>query len=287
MDVLLFGSMGDISAIAMHNLQDHGLCVAHVPFPQNIFRDEAGYRRELVRAVRLYHPKTVMPIGCCVAPARFKEEFGRLFPEVTLCVESPEKVSLLDSKVKSYHWAESIGIALPKTFGSPEEIPPGTKPVFKRDISFGGHGVHFPLDSKALHNLISHQRKAEPYLIEEFVEGVEYSVDAIRYGGRTICSAYRKISSRTLSGPADTRTVMEFPLIERMASRMLDELDFNGLCGFDFMVSDSGQAYLLECNPRFTGGLQTQISSGFEIPILVVRTIGGLQVQSKFAVEHE
>lgn len=274
MDVLLFGSMGDIAPVAMHNLESHGLHVAHVPFTQNVLHDEAGYRRELVRSVRLHHPQMVLPVGCQVAPARFKDKLGRLFPDVVLCVESPEKVTTLDSKVQCYRWAESIGIRQPRVFASPEDIPAGVKPVFKRDISFGGHGVHFPLDREALGHLISHQRVGEPFLIQEYIEGDEYSVDAIRFGGLTRASSYKRISSNTLNGPADKKVVTHNPLIEGIAAEMLDRLDYNGLCGFDFIISRTGQAYLLECNPRFTGGLRAQINSGFELPFMLYEAYG-------------
>lgn len=269
--VLLYGTMGDIGRTALENLQRHGLDAALVDFPQNVFRDVWGYCRGLGKAVDAFGPDCVVPVGNPIAMARFREENGHRYPGVEFCVESEEKVRLLDSKVQSYGHAERLGILQPRRFPSATAVPEGVPTVFKRDVSFGGHGVHLPRSLEATAQLIAHQPPGEPYLIEELIEGTDYSIDTVRRNGECLFSAYRCEKERGRCLPSSKREIVKFPALEEVAGRILDSIDYQGVCGFDFMVTAQGEAYLLESNPRFTGGLRTQIEAGFEIPWLLIR----------------
>lgn len=293
-DVLLFGSMGEIGAYAQKALASEGLEVSAVAFPQNLFNDEPGYRRELCRAITRYRPRMVFPIGHPLAMSRFKAEIAdgtplraivnsrSISPETSeaiaktsLIVERENVIRLLDSKVALYHMAFKLGVPQPRVFDSPSSIESGIQVVFKRDISFGGHGVHLPKDHAALENLIAHQSPGEPYLIEEFVEGQDCSLDVVRSRGNFVSSGYICLSSKG-NGPALERRILDEggPVLDKMrhsASIILEHLDYKGICGFDFRVTPSGEVLLLEANPRFTGGLSAQFASGFNIPYLLYR----------------
>lgn len=280
--ILLFGTMGDIASAAADSLRRAGYEVTHVDFPQNLCRDAAGYRRELVKAIRsiighdCYAGNAAKSGFCCVIPignalnlARLKPELETMFPEIRVYVESEQKVAMLDSKVACYKFCDGLGIPQPRLLDI-DGISDYTKVIFKRDVSFGGHGVHRPQSRESLLNLISHQSPGEPYLIEELIVGDEYSVDVIRKpSGECLSSTYRSIKPSGNS-PAQTRESCRRPDLEALAVRILTALEYVGLCGFDFIVDQAGSPYLLEANPRFTGGLSAQIASGFDIPALLV-----------------
>lgn len=273
--ILLFGTMGDIASVAADSLRRAGHELAHVDFPQNLCRDAAGYRRELIKAIRSVCPDgfcscTVIPVGNSLNLARLKPELETLFPGIHICVESEYKVSLLDSKHSCYEFCERLSIPQPKCFRTIDEIQDLSKVIFKRDVSFGGHGVHRPGSREALQNLIAHQSPGEPYLIEELIKGREYSVDIVRYAsGKCMASSYRSIKPYGNS-PASQREICGCPDLESMAERVLAELDYVGVCGFDFIVNPQGRPFLLEANPRFTGGLSAQIASGFDMPVYLL-----------------
>ena len=333
-DILVFGTMGNIGPQVQELLASHGLRTAAVPFMQNVFRDEPGYRRTLVRAIADYRPGIVFPIGNPLAMSRFKGllELGiplgtvlncrkadALWKEavenVRIAVEKEETVRLLDSKVRCHVLARELGIMRPAVYDTPEDVPVGMKVVFKRDVSFGGHGVHLPKDMGALERLIAHQSPGEPFLIEEFIPGADYSLDAVRWGGKMVSGGYKCLPTESSFGadgsygavclpakdivsvdghtrqsvkglrPADGhvyhsaksfgpvgyREVLHDgdPVLEKMkacARTILEHLDYQGVCGFDFRVDNSENVRLLECNPRFTGGVAAQAAAGFDIP---------------------
>lgn len=316
-DVLLFGSMGDIGLVALEALVSSGVSAVHVDFPQNVFRDEPGYRRDLLKAVSRFSPRYVIPVGHPLCLARMRDSM----PDgVEALVESEDKIRLLDSKCTFWKYARDLGLRVPRRYESPADIHEGARVVFKRDVSFGGHGVHVPKSLRALENLIAHQSPGEPYLIQEFLEGDDYSVDAVRLvsadgtatvkaspyrfaptasfaeitgaeipapgtqkvptycGGQHVASvggvtpdtcAGQKVAGDT-TGPAGVREIVDYPELCRIAAAVLDSLDYVGLCGFDFRVTSDGVPYLLEANPRLTGGLSTQLHAGFNIPLLLL-----------------
>lgn len=263
-DILLFGTMGDIGPVAKSSLQSHGLSVELVDFPQNIFRDEFGYRRTLLKATALLRPSLIIPIGHPLALARVRQEL----PEhIEAAVESEELIRLLDSKVAFSKLCTELDIRQPFIHTPPYVFEEGTI-VFKRDVSFGGHGVYRPKTNAALDQLIAHQRQGEPFLVEDYVEGTDYCVDALRYDGFFRAGVYRVTESQG-SGPSRKRVPAALPEIEEIARKIMDHLGYRGICAFDFRVDTNGTPHILECNPRLTGGLATQIESGFDIPYLI------------------
>ena len=262
-DVLLIGTMGSIGADVKDALENEGLSAVIVDFPQNVYRDEFGYRHALVRGIEEHSPSMVMPIGNSIALARLKSSI----PEgVMVPVDSEGKIRSLDSKVSASRLATALGIRQPVIYPSPQAAG-DNQLIFKRDISFGGHGVHMPRTKDSLIRLIEHQPAGETFLIEDWIDGEDYSVDCLRWDGYFRAGSYRVLANRG-KGPSLQREVCSFPEIEESARTILDHLDYHGVCGMDFRLGKDGKAYFLECNPRFTGGVSSQVASGFNIPYL-------------------
>ena len=260
-DALVFGSMGDIAEVVAADLAALGLRVVSVPFKQNTLRDEWGYGRCLHKAFIEFNPAMIFPVGCQIAAARS-------CPELPLMPMAPARVlEMLDSKVLTFEFAASLGIPLPERFGVP--LPPGVVPsrdvIFKRDCSFGGSGVHRPLTMESLQNLVARET-GRPCLVERYIEGEDVSVDCVLIDGKFRAGCYKTVGKCQSQGPSSARERISFPEIENLAEHLLRAAGYRGVCGMDFRVDLSGKPFLLECNPRFTGGLSTQIASGFHIP---------------------
>ena len=277
--------MGNIGQDVRDALGVHGLDVRIMDFAQNVQRDEFGYRRLLMKTVAACRPRMIMPIGNPVTLAKIAGEAAagespRAFPGIwngiVFAVESLDKIRQLDGKVSCSRLAASLGIRQPTIYSSPEEAG-DRQVIFKRDISFGGQGVHLPWNRKSLDNLIAHQSPGEPYLIEEFIKGDDYSIDVLRFPGFIRTGCYKVVEHHPASGgsdrgsmcPSTQREMGTFPEIEQMALSILEKIDYNGICGMDFRVDAAGIPYFLECNPRFTGGVKSQVASGFDLPYLL------------------
>lgn len=172
-------------------------------------------------------------------------------------------------EVLSAHKNEFLGIPQPRFFTSPDEIE--TYPVvFKRPLGQGGgDSVYFPKNRRALENLL--KTESHP-VVQEYIEGENVCVDTLRCpDGGFYAAAYRVLEPKgkgvsTLRAPADE------PELSAICGKMLEHIDYHGICGFDFRRSITGETYFLEANPRFSGGLETTLASGLDLPWLLLHT---------------
>lgn len=268
-DVLLYGTMSDIGDVARASLETHGLKVAKVEFPQNTYRDFWGYGRGIHNALLKHSPRLIIPVGDALALSQLRD---RIPEGIGIAVDKEENIALLDSKVRTYELAESLGILQPE-----RHFPAGfdtlsTEPelrvIFKRDVSFGGSGVHRPRNIASLKNLYRRE-EGLPCLVEDLIDGEDLSVDCVRYGGFFRAGCYVSLGREYTQGPSAQRRSVPCREACEAARTVLDRLDYQGVCGFDFRRTPDGRLYLLEANPRFTGGLDTQIEAGFDIPWLI------------------
>lgn len=279
-DILLYGTMADIGPVVREDLESHGLDVVLTDFAQNTPRDFWGYGRGLTKAIAKYSPRIVMPIGDTLAMARIALELCAEPGSPEIIVADAGAVDLLDSKVRTYRLAEEMGIPQPRSFTFEEvsahedanaEPHEDLGVIFKRDTSFGGSGVHRPRSLDSLRHLIEHEN-GTPYLIEEYIPGEDLSVDCVRAEGFFRGEAYVSLGRVYTQGPATLRSAAECPEAVSIARSMLERLDYRGVCGFDFRRTPDGRVFLLEANPRFTGGLGTQIARGFDIPMELIKS---------------
>lgn len=289
-DILLFGTMADIGPTVQEDLEARGLRVVLVDFAQNTPRDFWGYGRGLRKAIGRYAPGAVIPIGNSLAMARLAPELGTEPGAPAILVADAGAVELLDSKVRTYGFAEELGIPQPRRFSFEEicaqeeayalnhdaaaEAREDIGVIFKRDTSFGGSGVHRPRSLDSLRHLIEHEN-GTPFLIEEYIPGEDLSVDCVRTDGYFRAEAYVSLGRVYTQGPAVERRKDDCPEAVAVCRSILDRLDYRGVCGFDFRRTPDGSIFLLEANPRFTGGLRTQIESGFDIPVELIAHMTG------------
>lgn len=256
--------MGDIQDTVRASLESHGLTVVAIDFPQNVFHDEPGYVRELKKALAACTPRMVMPIGSTLALARNRD----VVPEGTVVpVAAAHTIAALESKVEASRIATASGVPQPKMYASAEAVE-AFPAIFKRDRSFGGSGVYRPKTREALQKLMVHEAGGK-FLIEELVLGTDYSVDVLRLGEKIRFSCYRSLSKAQGQGPSSEREIVDLPILGEYASKILSAANYQGICGLDFIVTPDGKAFFLECNPRFCGGISTQIASGFDLPWLL------------------
>lgn len=69
------------------------------------------------------------------------------------------------------------------------------------------------------------------------------------------------------------------PVLVEYVRRILDAVDYHGVCGVDFRIDKAGNAFFLECNPRFSGGIESALASGFDIPYIYYCLACGLPVR--------
>ncbi len=263
--------VGDTSSYNICSMSKYSL--AHFVYADP-FKQEDAFIADIKKAIDFYHPKVVMPTHDeGVVLARHRNELPQ---SVVFCMESYEKQMSLSDKYEATKIAESVGVPIPKLLDGLEgnvEYPI----VVKTRIGNSAKGVFFPKSKKEATELMC-QYKMDDILLEEFFVGRDYSVDCVRYDDFFVATTYKSLVTKTDGGGTTTqRILVSMPSLEEYARKILDKVDYHGVCGMDFKVNeDTHAAAFIEVNTRFTGGLATPMTAGFDIPYIVYALFEGI-----------
>lgn len=283
-DVLLADRGGKIGDAVMRSLRRHGLNVEAFD-DSAVVNDYPGYIRNLKKTVLQCRPRMIFPIFKASWVSAHRNEFDALLPYSDASV-----LDLLDDKLSCSQLASSLGLEQPRLYADDDFDSIERWPVvFKRAAGLSGSSVYFPESRRRLDNLVRHSSRG--YLVMDYINGHDVSVDLIRwpYEDGTVfrqASAYRVIWPRQ-KGISYVRLGIDSPEIVSRAERLLDAVDYRGVCGVDFRVdARSGKAYFLECNPRFSGGIRSSLAAGLDLPYLLWQLANGEKPQVPKLCRH-
>jgi hypothetical protein len=121
--------------------------------------------------------------------------------------------------------------------------PPGLARAVKRAV----------FDLEAGH-LFGWARRARPVVnVQEFVEGREAIVTAACLDGDVrAVRCFEVVQVTEPNGPAAVVRPIRHPAMVESVRRLVERYGLSGFCGFDFVLTPTGEAKLLEVNPRVT-----------------------------------
>lgn len=240
------------------------------------FKEENAFIKVLKEKIAELRPKVLMPTHDeIVVIMRHRDEFPK---ELIIPYESAEKLLMLANKAQSTEVACKAGVAVPKVYQSADEVK-WYPVVFKTVIGNSAKGVYFPKDKVELLKLME-EHENEETLLQEWIGGTDYSVDCVRWDGFCKMSVYHALVTKTDGGGTTTqREIVDMPQLEAEAKKLMDAVDFRGVCGLDFRYEpETGRFAYIETNARFTGGLATPVAAGFDIPWVMYK----LATEGKF-----
>lgn len=267
--VILTNPCGKTGEAVAESLRKRGIEVEIIERP-NAKKREAFYVDTLREAVSSIKPEMIIPVFFPEVLASHRNEF----PGVIIPLDDASKIRMLDDKLLACELAASLDIPQPKRYSSPKEVDMFPA-VLKRPFGQGGDSVYFPRNAKALDYLV---RTSGRYLLTQFIEGDNICIDALRWDGFFHAEAYRVIVPKG-KGVSRLRISVDAPKAVEYVERMLNAVDYKGVCGFDFRKNPDGEFFFLECNPRFSGGIESAIASGFDIPYLYYCLASGKEVK--------
>jgi len=243
-------------------------CTGSFTYPDP-FTEEDAFIQVLKDKVAELRPRVLMPTHDeSVVIMRHRDE---LPADLIIPYEGEEKLLLLANKAKSTELARKAGVPVPEVYKSIDEVK-SYPVVFKTVIGNSAKGVFFPKDREELVKLMD-KHKDEETLLEEWIGGTDYSVDCVRWDGFCKTSVYHALVTKTDGGGTTTqREIVYMPQLEAAALKLMDAVDFHGVCGLDFRYdAENNKIAYIETNARFTGGLATPVAAGFDIPWIVYK----------------
>lgn len=238
-------------------------CTGSFTYPDP-FKEEAAFIKVLKDNIAELQPKVLMPTHDeSVVIMSHRDEFPK---NLIIPYESADKLLMLANKAESTEEARKAGVAVPEVYHSAEEVK-RYPVVFKTVIGNSAKGVYFPKNKEELLKLMD-EHKNEETLLQEWIGGTDYSVDCVRWDGFCKMSVYHALVTKTDGGGTTTqREIVEMPQLEAEAKKLMDAVDFRGVCGMDFRYDPkTNKIAYIETNARFTGGLATPVAAGFDIP---------------------
>ena len=204
----------------------------------------------------------VLPVGyeSNVTASKNLERLGRT---VSVPVAKWENLQIAADKARSLAFAADLGIPIPRTFASIEEVD--RFPAVAKG-ALGSGRVRY-LNSRA-----DFEVSARPGdILQEYVPGDGYGFYALfRQGEARAIFMHRRIREFPVTGGASTAAESVYdPHLRDLGLRLLEALRWHGVAMVEFKKDTrDGEYKLMEINPKFWGSLDLAIAAGVDFPYL-------------------
>ena len=297
-DVLLTDGWLRSTYAALVNLSGHGLRVAvsdesrigmcqfsryrrgrfRYPSP---FRSEERFVGALARFAAEHGVRVLLPSHDeTEVIARHRERFPA---DLRIPVASLEQLSVANDKSRIQEIAAGCGVRTPErlTYTAIDDLRAtlaarAEQPLVVRlRRGNSAKGVFYPRSNaevvRVVEELVQRYGLAADRLpvVQEYVHGEGWGVSCLYWHGeRIVHFTHRRLREKTASGGTSTlRDHHPNPVIEAMAFTVLDHLRWHGLAMVEFKHDPrTGQAWLIEINPRLWGSIHLAVSAGVEFP---------------------
>lgn len=201
---------------------------------------------------------------------------------VTLCLSSEETISICRDKMKLYEFLHKEGIGNPiptKRLNrlSPEAVsyPAVVKPYNGRS----SQGLTYLYSKEEMERFLA-GTLAENYVIQPYLKGSVVTVDVIRQiNPDRFAAVCRKELLRTPNGAGTSVLVFANKALETVCIKAAKALGIVGCVNFEFIEGNDGTFQMLECNPRFSGGVEFSCMAGYDFITNHIKCFTGEEIE--------
>lgn len=193
---------------------------------------------------------------------------------MTVAVSGPETVALSGDKLATHEFLTSAGLPTVERIDFDGSMLPAGSDfplVVKPRFGSASQGVQIVEDEDALR--FFWKRTPEP-IVQRRAMGREYTVNCYVDRDRRCLAAVPHLRVETRGGEVSKCVTIRHPALMDLAERLVAALpDAWGPMCFQAFVDDSGQARIIELNPRFGGGYPICHHAGADfIQLLIAET---------------
>ena len=187
--------------------------------------------------------------------SKIKNELRTRFNCLVLIADF-EVISIFRNKLLSHDFFLSKGLKSPKLY-SKLEIP--IFPVFVKPKDGSSSIGAFKVENiNELEFLLS---KNPDLMIQEYIEGTEYSVDVFNYIDSKNVSIVIRERIQVRSGEISKGKIVNDPIIFESIHKLISSFKFIGNITIQ-LIKKNHELYYIEINPRFGGGTPVSIMAG-------------------------
>jgi UDP-N-acetylmuramyl pentapeptide phosphotransferase/UDP-N-acetylglucosamine-1-phosphate transferase len=203
--------------------------------------------------------------------AESRERFDEI--ETNLIISSEEVVHLATNKILTADFLADHGYLTPRIL-SEDELASPAFPLFIKPISGSASARARRLDSlDALQFFKDHYPES---IIQEFVDGVEYTVDVfVDFDGKPICAVPRQRLEVRAGEVSKGRTANHAEIIKQCCRVVEDLGSCRGMMTLQCFLTADDRIVFIEFNPRFGGGVPLSIKAGADSPRWTLELLQG------------
>lgn len=229
--------------------------------------------------------------------------------ETIVSMTTTQNVNIANDKLLLFDYMKKNGIPTPEFAGvhSFQEFKkalfelgyPYNPVVVKIPNSSGARGVRVIDESKSKYEIFAHEKPTSVYvsyedmksilldaekslgkgvfpelMLMEYLPGDEYDIDLLADDGKVLYSAGRRNPEMVMS--ISQSSILEYnERAEKISEQLVKMLKLDGNLGFDFKFDASGDAQLLEINPRIDATVSIFAAGGMNLPYLRIKQLLG------------
>jgi carbamoyl-phosphate synthase large subunit len=193
---------------------------------------------------------------------------------IHVVTNSPAAVRVAKDKWLTAHWCGQHGVRTPRTWlPDRREAAPQFPLVVKPRAGRGSAGVHLVSTE---HELEYQLERGDHLLIQEYIDGPEFTVDILTDRGGKVLSAVPRERLMTKAGMCvKGRTINRTQLLE-LSVQIAEAFPLAPRGNIQFKQSRrDGEYYLIEVNPKFGAGLPLTTAAGVNMPLLILKMLRG------------
>ncbi|WP_424103007.1 ATP-grasp domain-containing protein [Moorena producens] len=215
-----------------------------------------GYSQALLKIVQKEKIDAFIPVSSPVASYYDSVAGTLLSPYCEVIHFSPDITQMLDDKFTLCEQARSLGLSAPKSFliTDPQQIldfdfkSDGSRYIIK-SIRYDSVSrldmTKFPFEGMEDYVKNLPITKDNPWTMQEFITGQEYCTHS------TVRKGKIRLHCCSPSSPFQVNYQhLEKPEIVSWVEKFVKELNLTGQISFDFIQTEDGTVYPIECNPR-------------------------------------
>ncbi|OQC00509.1 MAG: carbamoyl phosphate synthase-like protein [Firmicutes bacterium ADurb.Bin099] len=188
-------------------------------------------------------------------------------------ISNSEKVRICRDKRCTADYFLSLGLKNPQTVDDVKEYNAGFPAFIKPRDGSSSVNAH-RIDNEQ--ELVAYSRQVPDYIIQPFIDGVEYTVDAFcDYEGNPILITPRIRLAVRAGEVLKTEIAQDDIIIEEMKALIADFKPRGQITVQLIKDKQTGENYYIEINPRFGGGAPLSIKAGADSAEMVIRILNG------------
>ena len=191
-------------------------------------------------------------------------------------ISSRQVNTIAFDKIETFNFLTEKGFFTPWTMKAEDvekkEIP-SYPVIIKPRFGFGSNAISLAHDKDEVDFFLKYYNNEE-MMVQEFIEGAEYSFDILNdFHGKTVTAVVkRKMKMR--SGETDQGYALRDRGLAEWGMKLGEKLAHVGPLDVDFFIKDD-KPYILELNPRFGGGYPITHLAGIDFPKILIDLVNG------------